>query len=81
MVGCEDPGAVRVARRLQVLAGYPWSSWRVYSGAEPKPVWLRPEGLGSGHGDWGWDGLHYVATRQGGYRLTELRTQIEGLKY
>jgi hypothetical protein len=35
MLGCEDPGAALVARRLQALADYPWSSWRVYSGAEP----------------------------------------------
>jgi arylsulfatase A len=34
-------------RRLQGLADYPWSSWRVYSGAEPKPVWLRTEVVGT----------------------------------
>ena len=27
VLGCEDPGAALVARRLQALADYPWSSW------------------------------------------------------
>jgi hypothetical protein len=48
--GCEDPRTALLARRLQALADYPWSSWRVYSGAEPKPVWLRTEVVGSGCG-------------------------------
>jgi hypothetical protein len=38
-----------------------------------------PEMIGA-HGDWGRDGLHYVATRYGGYRLTELLTKIDGVK-
>jgi putative transposase len=50
VLGCGDPGAALVARRLQVLADYPWSSWRVYSGAEPHPGWLRTEVVGSGCG-------------------------------
>jgi hypothetical protein len=33
------------------------------------------------HGDWGRDGLHYVATRYGGYRLAELVGKVKGLKY
>ena len=50
VLGCKDPGAALVARRLQALAGYPWSSWRVYSGAEPNPGWLRTEVVGSSSG-------------------------------
>jgi len=30
--GCEDPGAALLVRRLQVLADYPWNSWRAYPG-------------------------------------------------
>lgn len=42
--GCEDPGAALVAKRLEVLYRYPWSSWRVYSGAEPCAEWLENGG-------------------------------------
>jgi REP element-mobilizing transposase RayT len=35
-----DPGAALVQKRLRVLAEYPWSSWRVYDGAESRPAWL-----------------------------------------
>jgi hypothetical protein len=41
VLGCEDPGEELVARRLRVLRGWPWSSWRAYSGAEPVPKWLE----------------------------------------
>jgi REP element-mobilizing transposase RayT len=40
VMGCPDPGAELVARRLGVLRDYPWSSWRVYSGAERAPEWM-----------------------------------------
>jgi REP element-mobilizing transposase RayT len=39
--GTGDPGAALVAKRLQTLHNYPWSSWRVYSGAERCPDWLE----------------------------------------
>jgi putative transposase len=174
VLGTEDPGAALVARRLAVLRDYRWSSWRVYSGAEPKPHWLETsvvlatcggrgraaqraalrkfteapvrEGrlespwerlcgnlvlgdaeyaervcrevktnadeqtearrlrrrriswseivraaehaLGrkwsdmvSTHGDWGRDGVLYVATRYGGYRLVEVVGEVPGLRY
>jgi hypothetical protein len=170
-----DPGAALVGRRLALLHGYPWSSWRVYSGADPKPAWLETAVVGAGsggvhraaqrralrayteapvregrmespwerlrgglvlgdeeyadglfrkaevnteeqtearrlgqsarvgwrqivkaaevelgrkwvemaaaHGDWGRDGVLYVATRYGGYRLAELMGELPGLKY
>jgi putative transposase len=172
--GTDDPGAALVAQRLAVLRSYPWSSWRVYSGAEPKPDWLEtgvvlaacggrstvaqrtalrkfteapvregrlespwerlcgnlvlgdaeyaervcqqaktnPEeqtearrlgrrrvtwsvivraaeqALGrkwsdmvSTHGDWGRDGVLYVATRYGGHRLAEVVGEVPGLRY
>jgi hypothetical protein len=41
VIGCEDPGRELVRRRLQQLAEYAWSSWRVYGGAEPAPAWLE----------------------------------------
>lgn len=175
VLGGEDPGAVLVAQRLSVLHNYPWSSWRVYSGAEPRPHWLETGvvGIGCGgrspgarraalrkyteapvregrlespwdrlwgglvlgeaeyaerlfrraganpeeqtevrrlrrshraswseiasaaegvlgrkwsemlatHGDWGRDGVLYVATRYAGYRLAELLAEVPGLKY
>ena len=31
-----------IQRRLQQLAEYAWSSWRVYGGAESAPGWLEP---------------------------------------
>ena len=39
----QDVSREEVAERLQVLKDYWWSSWRVYSGAEPTPKWLRTE--------------------------------------
>ncbi len=38
--GAEDPGANRVARRLERLRGYPWSSYRAYAGLAVAPAWL-----------------------------------------
>jgi putative transposase len=175
VLGSPDPGAALVARRLAVLHGFPWSSWRVYSGADPKPEWLKTEVVGAGcgggnraaqrtalrayteapvreghmespwerlkgglvlgdeeyaerlvrdakvnseeqteasrlgrssrvgwreivkaaegelgrkwvemtaaYGDWGRDGVLYVATRYGGYRLAELLGEMPELKY
>jgi REP-associated tyrosine transposase len=40
-VGVSDPGPELVRQRLKELNEYRWSSWRVYSGAEPKPGWLE----------------------------------------
>jgi REP element-mobilizing transposase RayT len=40
-VGVADPGADLVRRRLKELNDHRWSSWRVYSGAEPAPAWLE----------------------------------------
>ncbi len=41
VVGSADPGVELVARRLRQLDEYVWSSWRVYSGAEPPSTWLE----------------------------------------
>jgi putative transposase len=46
VIGCADPGGELVQRRLRQLAEYPWSSWRVYGGAEPAPVWLETGVIG-----------------------------------
>jgi len=50
VLGCEDPGRELVSRRLATLDGYPWSSWRVYSGSDPAVPWLLCERLLSGCG-------------------------------
>jgi hypothetical protein len=34
-------GPVFAGRFRAVLRNYPWSSWRVYCGAEPKAAWLE----------------------------------------
>ena len=175
VLGSADPGAALVAQRLEVLHGYQWSSWRIYSGANPKPEWLETEVVGTGcgggnratqrtalrayteapvrqghmespweklkgglvlgddeyaerlrreakvnaqeqtevrrlgrsaraawrdivkaaeselgrkwpemtatYGDWGRDGVLYVATRHGGYRLAELLSELPEIKY
>ena len=41
VLGCENPGQELVKRRLEVLREHPWSSWRIYMGAEPNPGWLE----------------------------------------
>ncbi len=41
VVGGVDPGVKLVQQRLMMLRDYPWSSWRVYQGAESKPAWLE----------------------------------------
>jgi hypothetical protein len=50
VVGGADPGAELVARRLAALHGFEWSSWRVYSGAAPRPDWLETGVVGRGCG-------------------------------
>ena len=51
MVGCPDPRAEWVTRRVSVLREHAWSSWRVYAGLEPAPGWLNLERLlGDGDG-------------------------------
>jgi len=46
----EDPGSAAVQERLRVLAEYPWSSWRVYNGAERRPAWLTTGVIAGGSG-------------------------------
>ena len=50
VLGCEDPGAELVARRIQTLRDFKWSSWRVYAGDEPAPSWLTTERIQGGSG-------------------------------
>jgi hypothetical protein len=50
VLGCADPGAELVRRRLERLGGYRWSSWRVYLGRESKPGWLETGVMGRGCG-------------------------------
>lgn len=45
-----DPGAELVRERLRTLQAYPWSSWRVYAGSEPRPPWLTTGTLAAGCG-------------------------------
>ena len=45
-VGVDEPTAELVSRRLECLRDYPWSSWRVYTGAEPGVVWLETGTIG-----------------------------------
>ena len=42
----QDVTRDQVAERLRALRDYAWSSWRVYSGAEKIPKWLRTELIG-----------------------------------
>lgn len=50
VLGCEDPGAELVARRVKVLREYFWSSWRVYAGLDNAPEWLTTERIQAGCG-------------------------------
>lgn len=50
VVGCADPGAELVARRLRLLREYRWSSWRVYAGLEEAPSWLSRTRIQAGCG-------------------------------
>ena len=50
VVGCEDPGAELVARRLKLLREHRWSSWGAYAGLEPAPAWLAQDRIQSGCG-------------------------------
>jgi putative transposase len=49
VMGCPDPGAELVARRVTALREYGWSSWRVYAGLEPAPGWLNLDRLLGGN--------------------------------
>jgi hypothetical protein len=73
-----DPEEQTDARRLGRSDRVSWGEWVRQAETLLGRRWPRMIGA---HGDWGRDGLHYVATRYGGYRLRELLTQIEGLKY
>jgi REP element-mobilizing transposase RayT len=50
VMGCADPGAELIRRRLGVLRDYGWSSWRVYAGLERAPVWLSRQRIQAGCG-------------------------------
>jgi hypothetical protein len=45
-----DPGGELVARRLQTLRNYRWSSYRAYVGLDPEPAWLWTAFLGGACG-------------------------------
>ncbi len=45
-----DPGAERIARRLERLEEYRWSSWRAYLGKDPRPEWLETGFIGRSTG-------------------------------
>ncbi|HEX5220681.1 MAG TPA: transposase [Verrucomicrobiae bacterium] len=47
VLGCARPVQELIRRRVQTLREHPWSSWRVYSGAEPRPGWLETSVIGS----------------------------------
>ena len=48
--GGENPTKELVSRRIAGLRNYPWSSWRVYSGADPQVPWLCRERIQGGCG-------------------------------
>jgi len=50
VLGCDNPGRELVRQRLAVLREHRWSSWRVYTGAEPNPGWLETGVIGRGCG-------------------------------
>jgi len=50
VLACPDPGAELIRRRLDQLQNYQWSSWRVYSGAEPAPTWMETAIVAEGCG-------------------------------
>jgi REP element-mobilizing transposase RayT len=49
-LGCPDPGAELVARRIAVLRGHRWSSWPMYAGLEAAPGWLTTDRIRGGCG-------------------------------
>lgn len=75
VMGCEDPGAELVARRLRVLAEYQWSSWRVYAGLERGPGWLSRDRLQAGCG-----GRGMKAQRAALWAYTEAPVRQGGLE-
>jgi hypothetical protein len=50
VMGCADPGAELIQRRLAALREYRWSSWRVYAGLDPAPAWLAQDRIQGGCG-------------------------------
>ena len=50
VAGCPDPGRELVSRRVEMLRGYAWSSWRMYAGLEPAVAWLNRQRLQGGCG-------------------------------
>ena len=50
VLGCADPGRELVSRRIARLRDYRWSSWRLYSGSDPRVPWLCRERLQGGCG-------------------------------
>lgn len=50
VLGCPDPGAELVGRRMAVLRGHRWSSWPAYRGLEPAPGWLSTDRILGGCG-------------------------------
>jgi REP element-mobilizing transposase RayT len=63
VVGCAQPGAELIARRLQVLREHRWSSWQVYAGWEPAPGWLTRDRIQSGCGGRGPGAQRVALTR------------------
>jgi hypothetical protein len=50
VLGCADPGAELIRRRLEGRRGDAWSSWHAYAGIERAPGWLSQQRLQSGCG-------------------------------
>ncbi len=50
VLGCPDPAAELVARRIAVLRGHRWSSWPGYAGLEPVPEWMSTDRIRGGCG-------------------------------
>jgi hypothetical protein len=50
LVGCPDPGAALIARRLKVLRDHRGRSWRMHDGLEAAPEWLTREPIQSARG-------------------------------
>jgi hypothetical protein len=55
--------------------------WREIVKAAERELGRKWGEMAAAHGDWGRDGVLYVATRHGGYRLAELLGELPGLKY
>jgi hypothetical protein len=66
------------ARRLGRSARAGWREIVKAAEGELGRKWAE---MTAAHGDWGRDGVLYVATRYGGYRLAELLGELPELKY